>query len=219
MPLRSAQAALSCLLLAGCANTAPPSPAEDAVAVEADLRDSASEVTTSDAPARADAAAMGPSDADADANAAPDGDASSSAAAQLPPQGRDALEAWLAAGYYRAWRCEPAEHAARSGSAHLANRICSNDLLAASNGVGVFPAGVASVKELYDRVGGTLVGYAVAVKLQADSRNGAGWYWYERVRSSVYADGAGVSLCTGCHSTASSAFAPDSRDFVFTRVP
>lgn len=136
--------------------------------------------------------------------AGPTGDATS---AQLPPTGREALEAWLATGAYRGWSCEPAPHPARPPGAHGTNRICSNDALAATAS-GPVPVGAASVKELYQ--GGSIIGYAVAVKQQADSAGGAGWYWFENLDGTIYADGAGVRLCTGCHA--------DADDYVFTRV-
>ena len=83
-------------------------------------------------------------------------DAGSDAApisSQLPPIGSATeLEQWLATGAYKQWACEKDPHPARSGSAHVANRICSNDLLSGSAS-GEFPIGSASVKELYDGSG------------------------------------------------------------------
>lgn len=151
---------------------------------------------------------------------APSADAAQPDAAhddQRPPTGREALEAWLAEGSYLAWHCEPDEHAARPPGAHGATRICSNDTLSGATS-GDFPPGSASVKELYDRVGGAIIGYALAVKLEAGA-GGDGWYWYERMDTTLYADGTGVALCTGCHVGADSSFAPTSRDYVFTVVP
>jgi hypothetical protein len=145
--------------------------------------------------------------------AAPDASAPST---QLPPTQRAALEAWLAAGSYRSWRCEAREHAARSPGAHDVTRICSNDALSAAPD-GPFPVGAASVKELYEAAGGGVIGYAVAVKV-ASGGGGDAWYWYERSRGTVYAAATGVALCTGCHSTAGRDFAPTSRDHVFTVV-
>ena len=75
------------------------------------------------------------------------------------------------------------------------------------------------MKELYDGIGGSIIGYAVAVKVDADSAGGDGWYWYERVHTSVCADATGVALCASCHVGADSSFAPTSRDFAFTVVP
>ena len=43
-------------------------------------------------------------------------------------------------------------------------------------------------------------GYAVMVKVAPDAGpNGEGWYWYERLGQTVYADGTAVGLCSGCH--------------------
>ena len=148
----------------------------------------------------------GPVDAAADA----------AGSAQLPPSEGAALDAWLSEGHYLAWRCEAASHPARPPGAHGANRICSNELLAMAP-PGPFPAGAAAVKELYR--GGNLVGHAVALKTQADSEGGNGWYWYEKIGTSVVADGAGVRLCAGCHEDAGPDFASTARDHVFTVVP
>lgn len=126
---------------------------------------------------------------------------------EIPPQGHAALQGWLAEGHYLAWSCEPAPHPARPPGAHGANRICSNAALAASAS-GTFPAGAASVKELYRE--SSITGYAVGIKL-ADGADTASWYWYEAVGNSVYADGVNRGICTGCHADAP-------RDFVFTRV-
>ncbi len=134
--------------------------------------------------------------------------------AQTPPTtGRVDLEAWIAAGHYRSWHCEPAPHASRPPSPHGSDRICSNDLLSAST-AGTFPVGSAAVKELFATPGNP-TGYAVYVKL-TDGTDGASWYWYERIGTRQVADGSGASgtarsICVGCHSSAP-------RDFVFTQV-
>ena len=128
--------------------------------------------------------------------------------AQRPPPRRADLEAWLAKGFYKAWRCEPAPHDARPPGAHGRNRICTNDLLATSPGPGDFPIGAASVKELWDQ--SAISGLTVAVRV-APGAGGGSWYWYERLGNSVIADGTGVGLCVGCHGGAP-------RDFVYTVV-
>lgn len=127
---------------------------------------------------------------------------------QTPPMGQAAVEAWLARGDYRRWRCEVAPHAARPPGAHGENRICSNDLLSGSAGPGDYPVGSASVKELYSN--GQLRGYAVGLRISPGA-GGNHWYWYERSGGTIYADGVGVGLCTGCHNGAP-------RDQVFTQV-
>lgn len=127
---------------------------------------------------------------------------------QTPPMGQAALEAWLARSDYKRWHCEAAPHAARPPGAHGENRICSNDLLSGSAGPGDYPIGSASVKELYSN--GQLRGYAVGLRTSAGA-GGNHWYWYERSGGTIYADGTGVGLCTGCHNGAP-------RDQVFTQV-
>ncbi|HEU4534705.1 MAG TPA: cytochrome P460 family protein, partial [Polyangiaceae bacterium] len=99
---------------------------------------------------------------------------------QSPPQGAAEVEAWLAKGEYKKWDSEPAIHESRSPSPHGFNRIFSNKLIAASaTGTGAWPLGAAAVKELYaGEAGGTPIGYAVYLKTQEDSADGANWYWY-----------------------------------------
>ena len=151
--------------------------------------------------------------------------------AQTPPQGGvQPMKDWLAKGDYKTWHCEAAEHASKDPSPHGWNRICSNDKLAGAGAMGNFPVGSAGVKELWDKMGGKVIGYAVYVKTQADSAAGANWYWYEdnptipAPTGPIVADGYGdagqaKSICVGCHSHASSMFAATARDFVFTQVP
>jgi len=140
------------------------------------------------------------------------------------------MKAWLAIGDYKKWHCEAAAHASKTPSPHSFNRICSNTLLAGAGTTGDFPVGTAGVKELWDKVGGTIVGYAVYVKTVADSAAGANWYWYEDNPTipapvgPIVADGFGTSgqaktICVDCHSHADSTFAATARDFVFTQVP
>ena len=137
------------------------------------------------------------------------GTGSVTAPANVPPTNSAAsLEAWLATGEYKSWVCEATTHPARAGSGHTRNRICSNPTLSSATGTGEYPIGAAGVKELIDGAG-AITGYAVYVKKQPGA--GEGWFWYERVGSSTYANGLGVSLCVGCHSGAP-------RDSVFTHV-
>jgi hypothetical protein len=149
--------------------------------------------------------------------------------AQTPPQGGvAAMKSWLATGDYKKWHCEAAEHASKTPSPHDVNRICSNTKLAAT-ATGNFPAGSAAVKELWDKVGGAIIGYAVYVKTEADSAAGTNWYWYEdnptlNPAGGVVADGFGTSgnpkdVCVSCHVKAGSGFAATARDFVFVQVP
>ncbi|MBZ0235880.1 MAG: hypothetical protein K8M05_26360 [Deltaproteobacteria bacterium] len=141
------------------------------------------------------------------------GDGGGTSDAQLPPTGAAQVRAWIEAGHYLDWRCEPAGHDARDPSPHGRNRICNNDAITA--GSGDFPLGAAAVKELLDS-SDNIIGHAVYRK-DAAGAGGAGWYWYEDVNGDVVADGAGTAgvprdVCADCHSHAE-------RDFVFTIVP
>ena len=127
---------------------------------------------------------------------------------QQPPRGSADLMAWIEAGHYLAWSCEPDRHPPRAGSGHSANRICSNDLMAADAGDGPFAVGSAAVKEVFD--GDAIAVYAVYRKVAA-GEGGATWYWFEGNRDHIVANGEGDSTCTGCHGGAP-------RDFAFTVV-
>jgi hypothetical protein len=127
---------------------------------------------------------------------------------ELPARGTADLPAWLAAGYYLAWHCEPEAHAPRAPSPHGRNRICNNAALHAATGTSAFPAGAASVKEIFDD---NVMGYAITRKL-GDGTGGDTWYWYEANPDHVYANGPGKASCISCHGGAA-------RDYVFTVVP
>ena len=129
----------------------------------------------------------------------------------IPTTSRE-LREWLQAGYYRSWTAESARH--RSAGPHgLFVRTFLNDIVFASLAAGnaQHPTGAALVKELYsgDRV--TL--WAVAIKVQDDSANGSGWYWWE---GEGYA-GLGVPICTSCHGSDYNGLT--SRDYVLTPFP
>jgi len=141
--------------------------------------------------------------------------------AQTPPIGTQAqVEAWLAEGSYKSWKCEPAPHAARSPSPHGINRICSNDTLSA-HGSGEFPTGSAGVKELYDSAGTKIIGYATYLK--TGPGGGESWHWYETINGSLVANGPGTSgtpkdVCVACHAAAGSDADHSGHDFVYTQV-
>jgi hypothetical protein len=143
------------------------------------------------------------------ADAAADADPGSP---QRPPRGRAALEPWLAEEHFRAWRCEPDVSPPRLSGNHGRQRICSNDALLASTS-GPYPAGSASVKELYTPEGAAN-GFAVAIKL-APGDGPRTWYWYERRGAPggpALAEGTGIPDCAVCHGMAG-------RDYVFFRAP
>ncbi|WAS98581.1 hypothetical protein [Nannocystis punicea] len=175
--------------------------------------------TTTSATTDADATAGEPTttatgDASSTSDASTTGAASTTGDADaLPPvDSAEALEAWLAGGAYRSWPAESTVHASagpHGGNVRTFVNPALADSLAAANVM--HPQDAATVKELYG--GGTdeIVGYAVMVKLAPDSASGDGWYWYERLDVTVYADDTGVKLCTGCHGSGS--------DYVLTPWP
>lgn len=122
---------------------------------------------------------------------------------QLPPQGIKLLLPWLKAKKYAAWQAESKVH--ESAGPHDHTRVFLNDPLAASFSKGMYnhPVGAAAVKEIFAEDMKTRRGWSVSLKLQANSANGDGWYWFESLSldgsSGVYADGVGTSLCTECH--------------------
>jgi len=158
--------------------------------------------------------------------------------AQTPPQGAANVQAWLAKGDYKSWKCETAIHPFRSPSVHGFNRICSNAVIEGNPASATtWPKGAAAVKELYNAATDTTpVGYAVYLKTAADSAAGAAWYFYEQVPANspaphdangIVADGMGDSgpaktICVSCHTAAGSDAAhtpsPGGRDFVYTPV-
>jgi hypothetical protein len=142
--------------------------------------------------------------------AAPDGaeaDAGS-AVEQLPPQGKQAANAWLAAGHYKKWACEPMKMNPRPLGVHGPNRVCSNALLSGHTGTGPYPVGAAAVKEIFygNRVGN----YALAVKIK-EGNTGSAWYWYEPGDL----EGVGAAGCVGCHNKAAQ---NGGHDLIFIRV-
>lgn len=189
--------------------------------------------------------ACGGDDDDGDSQGSPDGggvsgdpdgsvgdpDGSSNADPENPPiTGREDIEAWLAAGYYNQWACEPDAHDPRSPSPHGPNRICSNARASAA-GAGEYPVDSASVKELFDDAGENVVGYAVSRHVSAGTTGGT-WYWYERVPldspvphdangvvvSGLGDSGVALDVCVGCHQLAGSDPEHSGHDFVYTQV-
>lgn len=137
-------------------------------------------------------------------------------AGELPPAEADGLYAFLKSGEYKSWARESAPHPSRGP--HPVRVIAYfNPTLEASmkrGGKQEHPRGAAVVKELYDG-DGRLSGWAAAIKTDARSAVGKGWYWYEVLSVAqgerpVAAD-KGVPLCYGCH-------APG-RDFILTEYP
>jgi hypothetical protein len=129
---------------------------------------------------------------------------------ETPPTEGPALLSWLQAARYEGWSAESAVH--DSQGPHGFVRVFVNPALEdALAGGAALPAGAAAVKELYENDASTRVGWAVMVKIQADSADGDGWYWYERIGDRDVVDGVGVTGCTGCHAAG--------RDFFTTPFP
>lgn len=140
------------------------------------------------------------------------------------------IDAWLAEGHYKKWACEMPEHEARPPSPHGFNRICSNGVLSA-HGDGEYPVDSVGVKELWDAVGGKIVGYAVYRHVKAGT-TGDTWFWYEKVPldskaphddKGVVAFGTGETgpakdICVGCHSATGIDAMHSGHDFVYTQV-
>lgn len=119
---------------------------------------------------------------------------------QLPPiDSVDALLAWLEAGNYMSWQAESGIHPS-SGPHGGQVRTFFNDVLFDSftQGLTAHPQGAVAVKELWGD-GQSIIGWAVEVKVDADSQGGDGWYWYEKIGMTEYGGGTGISLCYGCH--------------------
>jgi hypothetical protein len=159
------------------------------------------------------------------------GDASAGSAETPPITNGPDVEAWLRAGDYKSWHCEPMPpHAPRGPSPHGGfNRVCSNDVvnpIATEADAGAWPQGVASVKELYNSASdSTPEGYAVTVKTEPSSASGANWFFYERLTDGTIETPGGLnaSVCVGCHGEAGQDSAhttsTGSRDFIYTPVP
>ena len=137
------------------------------------------------------------------------GGAGGTASCEVPTRSAE-LAAYISAETYTTFNAESAAH--DSAGPHFGNvRTFINDVLFDSleTGNAEHPVCSASVKELYGD-DDTLGGHTVAVKV-ANGSGGDAWYWYELYEGSDFADGTGVSLCTGCHSGGT--------DFVLTPFP
>jgi hypothetical protein len=132
---------------------------------------------------------------------------------QLPPiESAELLEKWLSEGSYKGWLNESKVHMSTGPHGGNVRTYVNDDLyVSLSNMSPMHPEGAATVKELYGGGVDEIVGYAVMVKVAPDSMGGDGWYWYERLDTTVYADDIGVNLCTGCHGGGS--------DYVLTPWP
>jgi len=127
--------------------------------------------------------------------------------AETIPADADHLFAYLQAGKYKAFAAQESDrHPSAGPHTKVGNdvRVFMNAALAQSleSAAEQHPAGAGVVKEMFNQEG-KVRGWAVAIKTQADSQDGEGWYWYE-VKSTTdnsrpVAAANGVKLCTGCH--------------------
>ncbi|MEM9492611.1 MAG: cytochrome P460 family protein, partial [Myxococcota bacterium] len=142
---------------------------------------------------------------DTDASTGGD-DASTGGGGDAVPTNAAELLPFLEADEYRDFPAESAVHAQTNGSPHGMVRVFINQALDDSLSAGneAHPVGAASVKELYDGDGATLIGWAVMVKTAEDSAGGQGWYWYEILNGQVIADDLGDTTCIGCHNAGGS---------------
>jgi hypothetical protein len=112
-----------------------------------------------------------------------------------------ALQAWLVAGHYKAWPHESKRHESTGPHPEEVLTFVSPALHATLSSGGPHAPGAAAVKELYKQ--GAHTGWAVSVKVEADSNEGRGWYWYEVFSTQSDAkpgyEGLGKELCRDCH--------------------
>ncbi len=117
---------------------------------------------------------------------------------ELLPQDEFELIAWLEGGGYTDWAAESGIHDSTGphfGDVRAFVDSCLFDSLDAA--ATEHPPGSASVKELYGG-GDQILGWAVMLKVEPGA-GGDTWYWFEVYNGTVYADGTGAGLCTGCH--------------------
>jgi hypothetical protein len=134
---------------------------------------------------------------------------------EVPTSSTDALFAYLKSGAYLSF---PAESGVHPSTGPHGGGVCTylTPALKASLEAGnpEHPIQSAVVKELYGS-GSTVTGWAVAVKTQATSNSGKGWYWYEIYSttdpSSAIGGANGVALCVNCHAAG--------KDFILTPIP
>ncbi len=119
------------------------------------------------------------------------------------PTDPDGLFGFLTKGEYKSWAAEsrirPTDAPHDEQVRTYINAILDESMTA---GNGAHPAGSAAVKEMYDEFK-NMSGWAVSVKVRADSDGGKNWYWYEVTSttdsSQVVVEGMGPKLCISCH--------------------
>jgi hypothetical protein len=138
-----------------------------------------------------------------DSRAGGDGAVDLPAEATTVPVKPTELQAWLIAAHYQKWAHESKPHQSTGPHEETVKTFISPSLRASlQQGGTTHPEGAAAVKELYDGAG-QHKGWAVSVKVAADSANGKGWYWYEVFSTAPDAkpayEGVGKELCRDCH--------------------
>ena len=125
------------------------------------------------------------------------------------PFSKDDLFKYLTTYKYRGWKSkEAARHPSRGPHTKQGKpvRVFFNDTLATSmkSDSSDHPQGATAIKEMFTD-DGKLMGWAVEVKTQKKSANGAGWFWYEVTSTSdgskPVAIGNGVKGCASCHAS------------------
>ncbi len=132
-----------------------------------------------------------------------------------PPTASKELFEWLKAGSYQEWEHGSAPHPAPGahpgGVLAYLNPALVNSLRSASS---AHPVGSAAVLQLYGK-SGKPHGWAVAIKVDAESAGGKGWYWYQVLSvedgNRTLAADRGAPACAGCHA--------QGRDFVMSPFP
>lgn len=140
---------------------------------------------------------------DAEGPVAAGGSTGSAGSASLDaPAEASALRPFLESKSYSKWAAEADYHPSSGPHGEAVKVFYSAKAAAAlTAGSATFPQGAAVIKELTS--GGSLYGWAVWVKVDADSAGGNGLYWYELIQGDagdkVYGDARGSSDCVGCH--------------------
>jgi len=133
----------------------------------------------------------------------------------VPPTEKIMLLNWLNGGYYSNWESQKGTHA--SFGPHDDVRVFYNETLAKSMKAGNknHPVGSTSVKEQHKD--GKHYGWSVAIKVEEDSADGDGWYWFETLdlkdTEKIAFEGIGHVACTSCH------LRPGNSDLILSGYP
>lgn len=121
---------------------------------------------------------------------------------------------YLLSGAYRRWSGESAQHPSTGPHGGDVRTFLSPGLWASLRQGSDHPKDATAIKELYGSRD-SVTGWAVDIKLSADSNDGREWYWYEVFSTEPGTRpgfvGKGLLLCSNCHRAG--------RDYVLTPVP